>query len=81
MAQRFIALAVVVCVLAAFVHSAPQFGGQQQYNQNPFLQPQQKLQPQFQPQQYQAQEPERQSRFLVVQDQFHQEPNGEYNFE
>lgn len=80
MAQQFIAVAAFVCVLAAFVQSAPQsqFGAQRQYNQ-------------YQPQQFQQQqqfqapvhvpEPERQSRFLVAEDQFHQDPNGEYNFQ
>lgn len=81
MAQQFIAVAAFVCFLAAFVQSAPQsqFGAQRQNNQ---FQPQQFQQ---RPQQFQApvhvQEPERQSRFLVAEDQFHQDPNGEYNFQ
>lgn len=88
MAKQII-VAAFVCILA-FVHSAPQqqFGAARQYNQ--FQQPQQQYQAQkqfqpqqFQPQQFQPQhvEPERQSRFLVVDDKFHQDPSGEYNFE
>lgn len=82
MAQNFVVVAACVCVLAAVVQSAPQ-----QYHQNPFLQPQQ--QNQFQRQQFQPQpqpqnthEPERQSRFHVIEDNFHQNPETkEYNFE
>lgn len=82
MAQKFIAIAGVVCVLIAFVQSSPQLRGQQQFQQQHF-QPQQFQQQQHsQPQQFHAQEPERQSRFLVVQDQFHQDPDTkEYNFQ
>lgn len=76
MAQKFIAIAVVVCVLAAFVHAAPQFNnrGAKQFNQQAQFAAQPK--PQFQPQ-----DSERQSRFLVVDDNFQQQPNGEYTFE
>lgn len=72
MAQKFIAFAVVVC-LAAFVQSAPQFNRTpQQYQPQPHAQAQAHAH---------APEPERQSRFLTVSDSFHQDPNGEYNFE
>lgn len=95
MAQKFIALAVVVCVLAAFVQSAPQFNtrGQQRFGQfnsfqaqTPAQTPAQAqyrapTQAPVQQQQYRAQDPERQSRFLVVDDKFHKDPSGEYNFE
>lgn len=73
-----------MCVLVAFVHSAPQLknrGSRQNYNAfQP--QPQPQHQPQFTSQpRAQVADPERQSRFLVVDDTFHQEPNGEYAFE
>lgn len=80
MAQKLITFAAVVCVLVAFVQSAPQLQGQR-FQQQQF-QPQQFQPQQFQPQQFRAQEPERQSRFLVVQDEFHQDPETkEYNFQ
>lgn len=91
MAQKFIALAVVVCVLAAFVQSAPQFNtrGQQRFGQfNSFQARAQTPAPapapavavaQVQPQ-YRSQDPERQSRFLVVDEKFNKDPSGEYNF-
>lgn len=87
MGHKFVTIAVLVCVMVAYVHSAPQLKnrGSRQYQNNAFQpQPQQ---PQFtsQPRPVQPQphavDPERQSRFLVVNDEFHQEPNGEYNFE
>lgn len=68
MAQKFFVIAVFVCVFAAFVHPAPQFQKQQNF-QAP------------QPFQTEAHPQERDSRFLVVDDKFHQESNGEYNFE
>lgn len=78
MAQKFVIVAAVVCVLAVFVNSAPQF-----QNQNQFRGPQQFNQPkqalQAQPR---SQDPERQSRFLVVSEKFNQDPaTKEYNFE
>ncbi|XP_055301981.1 larval cuticle protein 1-like [Sitodiplosis mosellana] len=79
MAQKFVIVAAVVCVLAAFVHSAPQF-----QNQNQSRGPQQFSQPQqsFQAQPIRAQNPERQSRFLVVDEKFNQDPaTKEYNFD
>lgn len=93
MEQKFVTIAILVCVLVAFVHSAPQLrnrGSRQlrQFQANAFQAKPQQQQQQFQPQpqvhaqpRAQVQDPERQSRFLVVQDDFHQEPNGEYNFE
>lgn len=97
MEQKFVTIAVLVCVLVAFVHSAPQLKnrGSRQFQANPFLanpqQPQAQPQQQFhqQPQQQfqqqpraQVQDPERQSRFLTVSDSFHQDPDTkEYNFE
>lgn len=83
MAQKFITVAAVLCVLVAYVQSMPQF------QNNPFLNGQ-KLQPQqyqpqqkqFQPQSFHAEQPQQQSRFLVVDDKFHQNPETkEYNFE
>lgn len=71
MAQKIIIVAVV-CILVAFGQSAPQF-----QSQNQFSGPQT-----FQAQPIRAQEPERQSRFLVVDEKFNQNPDTkEYNFE
>lgn len=87
MEQKFVTIAILVCVFVAFVHSAPQLRSRnsRQFQNNAFqAKPQQQFQPQPQvaPQpRAQVQDPERQSRFLVVTDNFHQEPNGEYNFE
>lgn len=104
MAQKFIAVAVSVCMLVAFVQSAPQIRsnrGTQRFQPQTFqpqtFQPQQFQQQQFQPQQpqfqarsqlqhpqFQAQsaDPEKQSRFLVVDEKFEQNPDTkEYNFE
>lgn len=77
MDQKSVTIAVLVCVLVAFVHSAPQLKNRGSNQFQAKSQPQQ-FQPQPQPR---AQDPERQSRFLVVNDNFHQDPNGEYNFE
>lgn len=81
MVQKLISIAVAVCVLVVIVQSAPQINkrGSQRFGRTP-------IQPQFnnfqQPQPAaHAQEPERQSRFLVVEDKFNKEPNGEYQFE
>lgn len=78
MAQKLVVVAAFVCVLAAFVHSAPQFQNQNQFRGTPqFNQPKQALQAQPR-----SQDPERQSRFLVVSDTFNQDPaTKEYNFE
>lgn len=91
MGHKFVTVAVVVCVLVAIVHSAPQLKNrgsrQNQYNAfQPQPQAQARAPAQAQPQynaqpRSQAADPERQSRFLVVDDTFHQEPNGEYAFE
>lgn len=79
MAQKFVLVAAVVCVLAAFVHSAPQFQNQNKLRgTQQFNQPQQALQAQP----IRSQDPERQSRFLVVSEKFNQDPaTKEYNFE
>lgn len=85
MGHKFVTIAVVVCVLVAFVHSAPQLKnrGSRPFQNNAFQpQPQAQAQPQFTSQpRSQAPDSERQSRFLVVDDTFHQEANGEYAFE
>lgn len=82
MAQKFISIAVTVCVLAAFVQSAPQFNNRAPQKFGQFNNFQAPAQAQIQPQaRAQVQDPERQSRFLVVDDKFHKDPSGEYNFE
>lgn len=98
MEQKFVTIAILVCGLVAFVHSAPQLRNRSSRPAaNGFQnQPQQQYQQfQAQPQAHHAPAPQaraparlqssgedsRESRFLVVQDDFHQEPNGEYNFE
>lgn len=83
MGHKFVTVAVLVCVLVAIVHSAPQLKnrGSRGFQNNAF-QPQPQAQPQLTSQpRAQQPDPERQSRFLVVDDTFHQEPNGEYAFE
>lgn len=96
MAQNLI-FVTLVCLCAAYVQSAPQtyqqyqqrqaaqaplrINAQPQYHpqtQEPERQSRFLAQPQYQPK---IQEPERQSRFKVVDNQFHQDANLEYNFE
>lgn len=96
MAQNLVYVALV-CLCAVYVQSAPQtyqqyqqrqaaqtpvrINAQPQYRpafQEPERQSRLLAQPQYQPK---IQEPERQSRFKVVDNQFHQDPNLEYNFE
>lgn len=84
MAQKFVAIAFAVCVLVAFVQSAPQFNnrGAQTFRGTPAQQFNNFQQPKPQPlPQARAVDPERQSRFLVVDDKFNKDPNGEYQFE
>lgn len=79
MAQKFIIFAAAVCIFAAFVHSAPQFNSQNQFRGTQQLTQTQQT---FQAQPIRAQDPERQSRFLVVDEKFNQNPETkEYNFE
>ncbi|XP_031626649.1 larval cuticle protein 1-like [Contarinia nasturtii] len=88
MVQKFIAVAVCVCVVAAFVQSAPQNArpnrGTQRFQDKQTFQAQPQFQAQqpFQAQSAHAQDPERQSRFLVVDEKFEQNPDTkEYNFD
>lgn len=90
MAQKFITIAIAVCVLVAFVQSAPQFNnrgaqtfrGTNQLARAPAQQFNNFQQPQPQPlPQARSVDPERQSRFLVVDEKFNKDPSGEYAFE
>lgn len=90
MAGKFSGLIVLVCLSVA-VYSAPQFNQAQfqsqpahQFNQQRFqTQPAQQFNQarQFQVQPVQQPQPEQESRFRVIDEKFHQDPNLEYNFE
>lgn len=88
MANKIIS-AMIVLGLSMAVYSAPQFQSHFQSNQQSsfqsFNQPKSQIQfnqPQYnQPQNQAVAEPQQQSKFVVTEERFHQEPNLEYNFE
>lgn len=84
-------IALIVLGLSTVVYSAPQFQPHAQFQSNQqssfqsFNQPKSQIQlnqPRYnQPQVQAAFEPKQQSKFLVTEERFHQDPNLEYNFE